>query len=308
MSDSGENSPLFTKDRLFSKRKILGASLGTAATTLLARLKTHSKPTRVIKPNPETSEITESGQQKLTEFLLPNSQYTPAEKDAQLKQIKFWEDKFKYEPGFTSFKQNTRSQIATIGSSFERVSQMFYRKGVKIPPEWRKVFAGLVFVESGGKPAASSGVALGLSQLQGIAAEEANQTARLLGYDLKNPLDNTTLGLTYLFNSAQRVNFEPGLSIWSYHLGPTGMRLAIRQYLLSELKLPAEEIDQKLSNSPMRATAEYTKTYKLNPTKLLSSQAVVNCLKANNYYNDTTNEYFNKVAAATLTLVSDYAI
>lgn len=168
---------------------------------------------------------------------------------------------------------------------------------LKIPkseqPSWVRNLLGIIFVESGGNPFATSNLkidpAKGLTQVRGQTADEIAHQYQIRKYDLYNSWDNVFLGLAHQLNLSYRYGKE--LGIWAHHLGSGNMDAALRVYLISQLKLPIDEVDNQI-------LVKFIKTYDIRVEKLLSSPAVTATLKSRQAFTDSTERYFYRVLAA----------
>jgi soluble lytic murein transglycosylase-like protein len=119
----------------------------------------------------------------------------------------------------------SNSAFARVESFSREIAAAARDAGIDPP-----LLAALVYVESGGRPAAVSSVgARGLGQLKAVAAEEArawlgrrpaDPSLPPLGSDLEDPSTNLRLAAGYLALLAERFG-DPDLALAAYAAGPT---------------------------------------------------------------------------------------
>lgn len=179
------------------------------------------------------------------------------------------------------------------------MEQIVADKRLSIPPSQRAFWVShmlkIIFIESGGDPEASSGIAFGLTQLKPSTANEMAREYQIPEYDIyQNAWDNSFLGTAYQLEMAGR--FGPEIGAWAHHLGQGSMNQAIRTYLVSNLGLPVGLVDEVLEKEDL--LLKYIKDYRITPEKLLNSPAVTGKLKAMGTWGDWTWEYPGRFQAA----------
>lgn len=184
-----------------------------------------------------------------------------------------------------------------------KISQTVANPQLKIPIHersyWRQLLMGIVFVESGGNPTASSGIAFGLAQLKPDTAQEMADLYGIKNFQkeqLNNPDTNLFLSIAYLRKLDQI--YGPNLSIWAYHLGQGNLNRAIWVYLSSEKKVPIKDLETAFSSTTYEELNTLINQYQLNSTNLLKSSAVTAELKFHGAFENDTERYFYRVIAA----------
>lgn len=166
---------------------------------------------------------------------------------------------------------------------------------------WTRTILGIIFVESGGNPFATSSLPLdparGLVQVRSATADELAGQYKIPQYNLYNSWDNVFLGLTHQLKLADRYGNE--LSIWAHHLGSGNMDAALRAYLVSELNLPISRVADIFSSpNGNQILTDLIKNYDIRVGKLLASPAVTATLKSKQAFGNSTERYFYRVLAA----------
>lgn len=166
---------------------------------------------------------------------------------------------------------------------------------------WVRTILGIIFVESGGNPFATSSLPLdparGLVQVRSATADELAGQYKIPQYDLYKSWDNVFLGLIHQLKLADRYGNE--LSIWAHHLGSGNMDAALRAYLNHELKLPVTSVDAIFSSlNGNQILLKLIKTYDIRVEKMLTSPAVTSTLKSRGAFENSTERYFYRVLAA----------
>ncbi len=181
------------------------------------------------------------------------------------------------------------------------VEQVIADKRLNIKAEdrqnWVNHMLKLIFIESEGKPEASSGIAFGLTQLKDSTAQELAQDYQIRRHDLNNAWDNVFLGAAHQLKMSKTYGTE--LSAWVHHLGAGNMNQALRSYLVSEQKLPISEVNN-IFTSPegSQLLSQYIVIYRITPEKLLKSSAVTAKLKEIGAWGDHTWEYYDRYKAS----------
>lgn len=161
---------------------------------------------------------------------------------------------------------------------------------------WINRMLQIIFVESGGNPKASSGIAFGLTQLKPDTANEIAKKYKIPKYDLKNGWDNIFLGLAHQLQMTQL--YGKDLAPWVHHLGMGNMAQAIITYLISVEKLPISEVDAIFTDKTNLLLPKYIERYQIDPIRLLGNPAVTAKLKGLNAFNDDTQHYYARLKAA----------
>lgn len=161
---------------------------------------------------------------------------------------------------------------------------------------WTNRMLQIIFVESGGNPKASSGIAFGLTQLRLDTADEIAKKYKIPKYDLRNGWDNIFLGLTHQLQMTQL--YGKDLAPWVHHLGMGNMTQAIITYLISVEKLPISEINMIFFDETNSLLPKYIQKYQIDPEKLLKSPAVTARLKQIGAFEDDTQFYDVRLKAA----------
>lgn len=160
---------------------------------------------------------------------------------------------------------------------------------------WVDHMLKIIFIESGGNPEASSGIAFGLTQLRDSTADEVAREYQIPIYDIyKNAWDNAFLGTAYQLKLAKW--YGPELAVWTHHLGPGNMNTVLRTYFISNLKLPISNVDDLFFDPNKLSQA--IKEYNITPKGLLDSPAVTAKLKQTGAWGDQTWEYYPRYRAA----------
>lgn len=165
---------------------------------------------------------------------------------------------YEAEPGIQQRIENTLRWEKLASECVQDLKE----RGLTLEPVIEKTILPLIFVESGGDPH----------------------------------------GLIYLNNLYQSYP-EPSLAIWAYHLGAGNMIHALRTYLVSTAGLPEAEVWQILGKEPtpedpVPGTNILVRENKVNAVALLNSLPVKKELQKRQAFNDQTEYYFYRVAAA----------
>lgn len=188
--------------------------------------------------------------------------------------------------------RNTLSWKTTVKSAVEDK-----RLGVNDKDKAQRDVMDIIFVESGGDPKASSGIAFGLTQLKPSTAKEAAQKIGVSKFDILNGYDNVILGTVHQQNLAERYG---DLATWTHHLGSGNMDTALRTYFIQDLRLPIKDVDQIFNSS--KDLLYNIKKYKITSFLLLFSPAVTGKLKEIGAFEDQTDQYPVRLIAADLVM------
>ena len=198
--------------------------------------------------------------------------------------------KFKEEPGFSARVKESQKWTSLVRECGQQL-------GYKPDSFVYDYMTSLILVESSGNSKAVSGVgARGLCQLLFSTAQDAYaqikpKERQLLNIPKKeitpdnlfDPKTNIALCMQYLADRA-RFYTDPSLAFWVYHLGDGNLIHAMTAYL---------------GNVPYTGDPKGTvERYKLNFVKLITNNAVIARLNRDGAFNDDTQFYVPRIAAA----------
>lgn len=187
-----------------------------------------------------------------------------------------------------------------------------FKKDSPVP----ELLLGLIFVESGGNPDAiadkpdrksgekiegkDKNKARGLCQ---VKPDTAKETARKSGLQINtdslfDPETSITLALEYLDRLYTKLFPDLGIAFWAYHLGEGNMALAIETHLTEDIKIPKTPVSDVLLNKETPGTFKLIRDYNITFSKLVNSGKVREKLKAKDAFNDDTEAYVPRIAAA----------
>lgn len=247
-----------------------------------------------LSPHHQVNKISTQANQTSVSIAAPHEQTQPLTNSNQVPQILNSIPELKQ---FKNDKERINKTLAWKNMVELIVADPRLNIAVKDREFWTNRMLQIIFVESGGNPNASSGIAFGLTQLKPSTAEEVARQYQIPKYERYNGWDNAFLGLAHQLNLAKR--YGPELAAWVHHLGSGNMDTALKTYLIQEKKLPITEVDE-IFNSPNtnQLVLRYINTYQIIPEKLLASSAVTGKLKQIGAFEDQTDRYYFRLTAA----------